>query len=98
MKRITTEQLASATAGSIVQCGSRAITQGLTTDSRAVTPGCIFLALCGERFDGNDYAAAASQTAAAVVISKRVGEYAPDCTVIEVADTLTALQSLVVAR
>lgn len=94
MKHISTEQLANATAGSILQCGSRAITQGITTDSRAVTPGCIFLALCGERFDGNDYAAAASQTAAAVVISKRVGEYAADCTIIEVKDTLEALQSL----
>jgi UDP-N-acetylmuramoyl-tripeptide--D-alanyl-D-alanine ligase len=75
-------------------CGRRAITAGLTTDSRAVTPGCIFLALCGERFDGNNYAAEASQTAAAVVISRRVGQYAPECTVIEVEDTLAALQKL----
>ncbi|MBR5213288.1 MAG: UDP-N-acetylmuramoyl-tripeptide--D-alanyl-D-alanine ligase [Akkermansia sp.] len=94
MKSITAEQLANATAGTISNRGTRTITDGLTTDSRAVTPGCIFLALCGERFDGNDYAAAASQTAAAVVVSRKVGEYAPDCTVVEVADTLEALQSL----
>ncbi len=94
MKSISTEQLTKATGGIMTGCGRRAITNGLTTDSRAVTPGCIFLALCGERFDGNDYAAEASQTAAAVVISRRVGQYAPECTVIEVEDTLAALQKL----
>ena len=94
MKSISPEQLTKATGGIMTGCGSRAITDGLTTDSRAVTPGCIFLALCGERFDGNNYAAEASQTAAAVVISRRVGQYAPECTVIEVEDTLAALQKL----
>ncbi len=94
MKRILPEDLTRATGGVMTCCGGRAITDGLTTDSRAVTPGCIFLALCGERFDGNNYAAEASQTAAAVVISRRVGQYAPDCTIIEVDDTLEALQKL----
>lgn len=94
MKSITTEQLTTATAGRVLNAGSRAITAGLTTDSRAVTPGCIFLALCGERFDGNNYAAEASHTAAAVVVSRSVGEFHADCTVIEVADTLGALQNL----
>ncbi len=94
MKCISIEQLSQATAGIMTCCGRRAITNGLTTDSRAVTPGCIFLALSGERFDGNNYAAEASQTAAAVVISRRVGKFAPDCTIIEVDDTLVALQKL----
>ena len=83
MKSITAEQLASATGGSIRHRGTRAITDGLTTDSRAVTPGGIFLALCGERFDANDFAATASQTAAAVVVSRLTGDFCADCTVIE---------------
>ena len=94
MKSISIADLAAATAGRIVSQGSRAVTAGLTTDSRAVAPGSIFLALCGERFDGNNFAAAASQQAAAVVVSRLSGEYAADCSVILVDDTLEALQAL----
>ncbi|MBQ1961152.1 MAG: hypothetical protein II349_06490, partial [Akkermansia sp.] len=59
MTNMTIEQLQLASGGKIAAAGSRSITAGLTTDSRAVVPGCIFLALCGERFDGNTFAAAA---------------------------------------
>ena len=95
MTHLSTSDLVTATAGKAVVVGDRAITAGLTTDSRAITPGCIFLALCGERFDGNNFAADASQKgAAAVVVSRLQGEYAPGCTVVLVEDTLVALQSL----
>lgn len=95
MTHLSTSELISATAGKAVVTGTRAITAGLTTDSRAITPGCIFLALCGERFDGNNFAAEASQKgAAAVVVSREQGTYAPGCTVVLVDDTLLALQRL----
>ncbi|MBE6418055.1 MAG: UDP-N-acetylmuramoyl-tripeptide--D-alanyl-D-alanine ligase [Akkermansiaceae bacterium] len=94
MKNISVADLATAIGGTITQQGTRPVTAGLTTDSRAVTPGSIFLALCGERFDGNDYAAQASGTAAAVVVSRCTGQYAEACTVITVSDTLAALQAL----
>lgn len=46
---------------------------GVTTDSRQVVPGQIFVGLKGERFDGADYAAAAvEQGAALAVIERRV--------------------------
>lgn len=95
MTSMTIEELQLAGGGKIAALGCRSITAGLTTDSRAVVPGCIFLALCGERFDGNNFAADASQRgAAAVVVSRLQGEYAADCTVIVVEDTLAALQSI----
>ncbi|MCQ2364769.1 MAG: UDP-N-acetylmuramoyl-tripeptide--D-alanyl-D-alanine ligase [Akkermansia sp.] len=94
MKTISIEELVAATGGRLVAEGSRAVTAGLTTDSRAVSEGSVFLALCGERFDGNNFAAAASEKAAAVVVSRCVGEFSPACSVIEVEDTLVALQSL----
>ncbi len=94
MQSITINDLISATAGQAVAMGSRAITAGLTTDSRAVKPGCIFLALSGERFDGNNFAAAASVDAAAVIVSRLTGNYDSACTVIQVPDTLVALQEL----
>ena len=94
MQSIAISDLITATAGQAVATGNRAVTAGLTTDSRAVTPGCIFLALSGERFDGNSFAAAASTDAAAVIVSRLTGNYHPDCTVIQVPDTLVALQEL----
>ena len=95
MTTITIDELLVATGGTAVARGERGVTAGLTTDSRAVQPGCIFLALSGERFDGNSFAADASRKgAAAVVVSRLEGEYDPACTVVQVADTLAALQSL----
>ena len=41
----------------------------VTTDSRKVTPGCIFVALKGEHFDGNDFVEQAKAQGAEYVIS-----------------------------
>ena len=40
----------------------------VTTDSRKITPGCIFVALKGEHFDGNDYVDQAIRDGASYVI------------------------------
>ena len=40
----------------------------VTTDSRKITPGCVFVALKGEHFDGNDYVDQAVKDGAAYVI------------------------------
>nr|WP_255549631.1 UDP-N-acetylmuramoyl-tripeptide--D-alanyl-D-alanine ligase [Corynebacterium sp. TAE3-ERU12] len=49
-------------------------------DSRAITPGCIFLALPGARVDGHSFAEAAVADGAALVLSSRVVD-APCCVV-----------------
>ncbi len=41
----------------------------VTTDSRKVSPGCIFVALKGEHFDGNDFVEQAKAQGAAYIIS-----------------------------
>lgn len=95
MTSISLTDLIRATGGTAAVMGERTVTAGLTTDSRRVVPGCVFLALSGERFDGNTFAAEATRKgAAAVVVSRTEGEYAPGATVILVQDTLKALQSL----
>lgn len=95
MTRLDLPSLLEATAGQAVARGTRAVTAGLTTDSRAITPGCVFLALRGEKFDGNHFAAAASQQgAAAVVVERPEGDFAPECSVIQVEDGLQALHRL----
>ncbi len=95
METLSLTDLTQATGGTLVVPGTAAISAGVVTDSRAIVPGCLFVALCGERFDGNRFAAEASQKgAAAVVVSRVEGEFAPACSVVLVEDTLAALQAL----
>ena len=62
------------------------------TDSRAVRPGQLFVALKGERFDGHDYAKQAlEQGAAAVVLEKNTANLTP---AIVVEDSYLALGQL----
>ncbi len=44
---------------------------GVTQDSRQVTPGCLYIALRGERFDGHDFVAQALQKGAAAALVER---------------------------
>jgi len=65
----------------------------VTTDSRHITPGCIFFAFRGETFDGNTFAPQAlDQGAALCVISDP--QYKVDDRCIVVPDVLATLQSL----
>jgi UDP-N-acetylmuramoyl-tripeptide--D-alanyl-D-alanine ligase len=69
---------------------------GVSTDSRTVAAGDVFVALRGGRFDGSDYAAeAAARGAAAVLVSREVPEAVPQ---ILVGDTVEALRVLARAR
>ena len=65
----------------------------VTTDSRNITPGCLFFAFKGEKFDGNAFAPEAlNQGAALCVISD--AKYAVDDRCIVVSDVLKTLQEL----
>jgi len=65
----------------------------VTTDSRAITPGCIFFAFKGERFDGNAFAPQAlEQGAALCVISDPQYKVCDRCIVVP--DVLATLQEL----
>ena len=83
--------------GSLVQEGPRVPLVGVTTDSRAVKPGQIFVALEGERFDGHAFVADVVRKGAAVVLVSLcradavVAATGPACSVIGVEDTLVAL-------
>ncbi|MBR5773110.1 MAG: UDP-N-acetylmuramoyl-tripeptide--D-alanyl-D-alanine ligase [Clostridia bacterium] len=41
------------------------------TDTRKITPGCLFIALKGDRFDGHDFAAKALELGAAAVVAEK---------------------------
>ena len=67
--------------------------QGVSTDTRSLVPGNLFVALKGERFDGHDHLAAAlAAGAVAAVVAKSNPQV--DIPQILVGDTLIALQTL----
>ncbi|MDD3429125.1 MAG: UDP-N-acetylmuramoyl-tripeptide--D-alanyl-D-alanine ligase [Oscillospiraceae bacterium] len=49
----------------------------VVTDSRAVIPGSIFVAIKGERVDGHDYAQTALEKGAAFIVAERLLEHVP---------------------
>ena len=49
----------------------------VTTDSREVRPGCIFVAFPGEKFDGHDFAAKALENGAVYVVVNHPVEGVP---------------------
>ncbi|OFK24869.1 UDP-N-acetylmuramoyl-tripeptide--D-alanyl-D-alanine ligase [Olsenella sp. HMSC062G07] len=71
MLETTVSELCRAT-GATLLCGSPSIPlRGVTTDSRAVVEGGLFVCFPGERVDGNDFAAAALDAGAAAVVLTR---------------------------
>lgn len=68
------------------------------TDSRALKPGAIFVALRGEKFDGHDFIRQAAESGAAGAVVEEAPEGLPaGFAVIKVADTLVALQRMAAA-
>ena len=78
--------------------GEKVYSEGLpvdavVTDSRKVTPGCLFVALEGETFDGHDFISSALEKGAACAVAHREQNYGAD-RVLYVDNTLKALQRL----
>ncbi|HEX6656054.1 MAG TPA: UDP-N-acetylmuramoyl-tripeptide--D-alanyl-D-alanine ligase [Candidatus Limnocylindria bacterium] len=68
---------------------------GAAVDSRQVGPGSLFVALRGERVDGHEFVAeAVRHGAAAALVERPVALDGQDAALIQVADSLTALQEL----
>lgn len=74
--------------------GGSAVRQ-ICTDSRALKPGDLFVALRGEHFDGQTFVAeAAKRGAAGAIVEAAPAELPRGFAILEVANTLTALQQL----
>jgi len=70
------------------------IVSGISTDSRKIKPGDLFIPLIGENFDGHNYIASAFENGAAAALSQKPVSNLPDRVVISVDNTLKALQDL----
>jgi UDP-N-acetylmuramoyl-tripeptide--D-alanyl-D-alanine ligase len=66
----------------------------VSTDSRALAPGALFVAVRGESFDGHDFVADAARLGAAAVLVARAPEKSLGIPAIVVADTVAALGAL----
>jgi UDP-N-acetylmuramoyl-tripeptide--D-alanyl-D-alanine ligase len=91
------DRIAAALAGHAVGSLPRGSTevQGITTDTRKIGKGDVFLALKGERFDGHDYLRdAVRDGAAALIVSRAPRISALGVPIYEVHDTLVALGAL----
>ena len=68
---------------------------GVSTDTRKIGPGSLFVALRGEKFDGHDYLAQAAEAGATgAVVSHRPDDAPSSLVYFTVADTLHALGAL----
>lgn len=66
--RYTTEEIAAITGGELI--GGNVEVSGISTDTRTIAPGDLFIAIKGERVDGNDYIRQAALNGAAAAVSE----------------------------
>jgi UDP-N-acetylmuramoyl-tripeptide--D-alanyl-D-alanine ligase len=95
--RFSEEQVLSATGGRRLRTAARSAFGAVCTDTRKLEPGCLFVALVGERFDAHDFLsqAAAAGAAGAVVQAGRQLPPLPEALgLYAVPDTLVALGAL----
>jgi UDP-N-acetylmuramoyl-tripeptide--D-alanyl-D-alanine ligase len=95
MKPLSIKDIANAVNGRIVREGSAFEITGVSTDTRTIQPGDLFVPLIGERFDGHDYMEQAAQRGAAVILTQKLDTALPNHVYIIYTDnTLSALQAL----
>ncbi len=92
MRGLTPEVILNITGGTAAGALPAAEITAVTTDSRAVVPGCLFAAIPGAKVDGHDFVAKAADMGAACALCQRAVEAAiPQ---IVVPDTQAALRAL----
>ena len=70
MIRMDMRAVAEITGGHLMQNGASIEFQGISTDSRTVQPGDLFVPLRGDNYDGHDYLTQAIQRGAAACLSE----------------------------
>lgn len=90
MKAMRIEEIAVAVGAELPASAGDGVIRAVCTDSRAIQPGCLFIALKGERFDGHAYIRQALEQGAAWAVAMDDGDY-PNDRVLRVKDTRQAL-------
>ena len=85
------------TGGRLLTGDPHAIVGSVCTDTRKIIPGCLFVALKGERFDAHDFARQAIEAGAAAVLVSGPVTLPEGAGTIMVEDTMAALQAIAAA-
>src|SRR5476651_844429 len=96
MNPLPLETIAEFAAGTLSR-GRERVAHAVSTDSRSIEPGSVFVALRGENFDGHRYVGTAARAGAVGAIVERGFKPGPDIAelpLIEVDDTLLGYQRL----
>lgn len=96
MKPVTLSSVASLAGGTLRASDESRPATRVNTDSRKVAAGDVFVALAGDRFDAHDFVPQVAAVGVAAVMVSRIDPAwgTLPCGVIEVPDTLAALQQL----
>ena len=89
LRPLTLDDIAEVTSGAVVHGQGEETVTSVSTDTRTLQPGALFVALKGERHDGHDHVAAAKAAGAGAVMVERA-LHDPTVREIVVADTLRA--------
>ncbi len=101
----TADDVLQQTGGALLQGDAQQRLSGISTDSRQIQPGEMFVALHGDQFDGHAFVAAAAQRGATVALVStefapppEVADLGAGLAVVAVPDTLAALQDMARAQ
>ncbi len=87
-------ELIRAVEGKLLWGDSSKIFSGITTDSRKVARGNLFIPLVGEKFDGHDYIEQCFDTGASICLTQKVIPERDNCSAVLVNDTAKALRDI----
>lgn len=88
MKRLTLKEVAQWAGGTVAPEFEEIAVDGISTDSREINPGQLFIPLVGSRFDGHQYINKALERGAAAIMTMKTPE--PGVPAVCVEDTLIA--------
>ncbi len=94
MANFTLSEVINATKGEVKDQTYQKVFTGVSSDTRTIQPGNLFVALCGEKYDGHNFLDEAGRKGAAGAIISRSDVAAPGVTRVVVPNTVTALQDL----
>ena len=94
MIKLSIKEIIEATGGTLAAGNPEMIVDGISTDSRKVGPGCLFIPLKGENFDGHDFISSAFANGAAAALTHKEVSDCPGKVVIRVSDTIKALHDI----
>ena len=101
MASFSLEEIKKATKGNILQVGKISYCSDVSTDTRSLIPGALFLPLSGENFNGHEFINTAVRKGASIVIisdHKYFENISEDVSVVFVADTKQALKNLLLCH